>query len=186
MDVQVQRGFPDTSVRKESACNAEDTDLIPGLGRSAGEGIGCPLQCCLASLIAQLVKNLPVMWETWVWSQGWEDPLEKGKAIHSSILAWRIPWTTVQGVTKSRTRLNNFHAGIQGTYRAPELQPADTWKHSCPCPNYEGIEPWLKCVWLVLPKVMDGVGFLWNNWPERHGWPLIYNKLVTEREVFLF
>ena len=43
------------------------------------------------SLAAQLVKNLPAMWETWVWSLGWEDPLEKGKATHSSILAWRIP-----------------------------------------------------------------------------------------------
>ena len=47
----------------------------------------------LASLVAQLVKNLPAMWETWVQSLGWEDPLEKGKATHSSILAWRIPWT---------------------------------------------------------------------------------------------
>ena len=45
-----------------------------------------------ASLIAQLVKNPPAMWETWVRSLGWEDPLEKGKATHSSILAWRIPW----------------------------------------------------------------------------------------------
>ena len=46
-----------------------------------------------ASLVAQLVKNLPAMWETWVRSLGWGDPLEKGKATHSSILAWRIPWT---------------------------------------------------------------------------------------------
>ena len=45
-----------------------------------------------ASLLAQLVKNPPVMWETWVPSLGWENPLEKGKATHSSILAWRIPW----------------------------------------------------------------------------------------------
>ena len=45
-----------------------------------------------ASLVAQLVKNLPAMWETWIWSLGWEDPLEKGTVIHSSILAWRIPW----------------------------------------------------------------------------------------------
>ena len=44
--------------------------------------------------VAQLVKNLATMWETWVWSLGWEDPLRKGKATHSSILAWRIPWTT--------------------------------------------------------------------------------------------
>ena len=43
--------------------------------------------------VAQLVKNLPAVWETWVLSLGWEDPLEKGKATHSSILAWRIPWT---------------------------------------------------------------------------------------------
>ena len=46
-----------------------------------------------ASLVAQLVKNLPAMWETWVQSLGWEDPLEKGMATHSSIQAWRIPWT---------------------------------------------------------------------------------------------
>ena len=46
-----------------------------------------------ASLVAQLVKNLPAMWETWVWSLGWEDPLGKGMATHSSILAWRILWT---------------------------------------------------------------------------------------------
>ena len=47
--------------------------------------------CHQASLVAQLVKNLPAVWETWVRSLGWEDPLEKGKATHSSILAWRIP-----------------------------------------------------------------------------------------------
>ena len=46
-----------------------------------------------ASLVAHLVKNLPAMWETWVQSLGWEDPMEKGKATHSSILAWRIRWT---------------------------------------------------------------------------------------------
>ena len=59
--------------------------------------------------MAQLVKNLPTMWETWVLSLGWEDPLEKGKATHSSILAWRIPWTVVHGVAKSWTQLSNFH-----------------------------------------------------------------------------
>ena len=46
-----------------------------------------------ASLVVQMVKNPPAMWETWVRSLGWEDPLEKGTATHSSILAWRIPWT---------------------------------------------------------------------------------------------
>ena len=66
--------------------------MIPGLGRSAEEGIGYPLQCYQASLVAQLVKNLPAMWETWVQYLGWEDTLEKGKATHSRILDWRIPW----------------------------------------------------------------------------------------------
>ena len=65
--------------------------MIPDLGRSAGEGIGYPLQYSWASLGAQLVKNLPTMQETWVRYLGWEDPLEKEMATHSSILAWRIP-----------------------------------------------------------------------------------------------
>ena len=86
-------GVFDSSVGKESACSAGDTSLIPGSGRSAGEGIGYPLQYSWASLVAQLVKNLPAMQETWVESPGWEDPLEKGKVTHSSLLAWRIPWT---------------------------------------------------------------------------------------------
>ena len=64
------------------------------------------------SLVAQLVKNLPAMWETWVRSLGWEDPLEKGMAAHSCILAWRIPWTIAHGVTKNRTRLSNFHLSL--------------------------------------------------------------------------
>ena len=86
-------GFPDSSVGKESTCNAGDPSLIPGSGRSTGEGTGYPLQYSCASLVAQLVKNPPAMWETWVRSLGWKDPLEKGKTTHSSILAWRIPWT---------------------------------------------------------------------------------------------
>ena len=77
--------------------------MILGLGRSAGEGIGYPLQYSWASLVTQLGKNLPAVWETWVQSLDWEDPLEKGKATHSSILAWRIPWTLVHEVTKSQT-----------------------------------------------------------------------------------
>ena len=67
--------------------------MIPGSGRPAGEGIGYPLHCSWASLVAQFVKNPPAMWETWVRSLGWEDRLEKGTATHSSILAWKIPWT---------------------------------------------------------------------------------------------
>ena len=80
-------GFPGGSAGKESACNAGDAGSIPGLGRPTGEGIGYPSQYSLASLMAQMVKNLPSMQETWVRSLGQEDPLEKSMATHSSILA---------------------------------------------------------------------------------------------------
>ena len=70
----------DLHLGKESTCNAGDPGSIPGSGRSTEEGIGYPLQYSWASLVAQLVKNLPAMKETWVRSLGWEEPLEKGKA----------------------------------------------------------------------------------------------------------
>ena len=85
--------FPDSSVDKESTCNAGDPSWIPGSGRSPGEGIGYPLQYSWVSLVAQLIKNLPAMQEPWVQSLCEEDPLEEGKATHSSSLAWRIPWS---------------------------------------------------------------------------------------------
>ena len=87
------KDFPDSSVGKESTCNAGDPGSIPGLGRSPGEGIGYPLQYSWASLVAQLVKNPPAMWETWLRSLGWEYSLEKEKVTHSSILAWIMQWT---------------------------------------------------------------------------------------------
>ena len=65
-------------LEKESTCNAGDPGSIPGLGNSPGEGIGYPLQYFWVSLVSQMVKNPPAMWETWVQSLGWEDPLEKG------------------------------------------------------------------------------------------------------------
>ena len=68
-------GFPGSSAGKESACSAGDPSLIPGSGRSPGEGIGYPLPYSWASLVAQLVKNLPAVQETWVRSLGREDPL---------------------------------------------------------------------------------------------------------------
>ena len=86
-------GFPDSSAGKDSACNAGDPGSILGSGRSAGEGIGYPLGYSWASLVALLVKNTSAMRETWVRSLGWKDPLEKGKATHSNILAWRNPRT---------------------------------------------------------------------------------------------
>ena len=93
--------LPCNSAGKESACNAGDPGSIPGLGRSPKEGIGYPLQYSWAFLVAQMVKNPPAMWKTWVWSLGWEDSQEEGMVTHSSIFAWRIPmdrgawWATV-------------------------------------------------------------------------------------------
>ena len=86
-------GFPDSSVGKESTFNAGNPGSIPGSGRSTEEGVGYPLRYSWASLVAQLVKNLPAIRETRVRSLDWEDPLEKGTATHPSILAWKIPWT---------------------------------------------------------------------------------------------
>ena len=80
-------GFPGSSAGKKSACNAGDPSLIPRSGRAPREGIGCPLQCSWASLVAQTVKNPPATQETWAQSLGWEDPLEEGMATLSSILA---------------------------------------------------------------------------------------------------
>jgi len=62
-------------------------------GKICWRGIGYPLQYSWASLVAQMVKDLPAIRETWVQSLDWEDPLEKGRVTHSSSLAWRIPWT---------------------------------------------------------------------------------------------
>ena len=94
--------FPHSSAGKESTCNG-DPSSIPGSGRFPGEEIGYPLQYPWASLVAQLIKKPPAMRETWVWSLGWVDPLETGKATHSSILASRISWTVgiVHGVAES-------------------------------------------------------------------------------------
>ena len=90
-----------TQLVKESAYNTGNPGSIPGLGRYPGEGIGYPLQYFGASLVVQTVKNPPVMQEIWVRSLNWEDPLEKGMATHSSILAWRIPWTEEPGWLQS-------------------------------------------------------------------------------------
>ena len=76
---------------KESACNARDSGSIPGSRRSTGEENGYSLLCSWASLVAQMVKRLPTMWETQVQSLGLEDPLEKEMTTHSSTLAWKIP-----------------------------------------------------------------------------------------------
>ena len=86
-------GLPGNSDDKESACNTGDLSLIPGSGRSPGEGNSYPLQYSWASLVAQMVRNPPTMRETWVRSLGWEDPLKEGMATHSVYLPGESPGT---------------------------------------------------------------------------------------------
>ena len=102
--------FTLSSVSKESASNAGDPDSIPGSGISPEEAIGYPLQYSWASLVAQLVKNPPAMWETWVRSLGWEDsPGErKGYSLQYSGLEISMD-CVVHWVAKSRIRLSDLH-----------------------------------------------------------------------------
>ena len=86
LPITVFMGFSGGSDGKKSACNAGDLGSVPGLGRSPGEGIGYPLQYLWTSLVAQMVKNLPAMKETWIQSLGWEDPMEEGMPSHPLFL----------------------------------------------------------------------------------------------------
>ena len=95
------------SAGKESTHSAGDPGSTPELGRSPEEGLDYAFQYSWASLVDQMIKNLPAMWETWVRSLVWKDPLEEGMTTHSIILAWRIPidreawWAIVHGAAKS-------------------------------------------------------------------------------------
>ena len=103
--------YPDSSVG--NACNAGDPGLIPGSGRSPGEGIGYPLQYSWASLAAQLVMNPPAMWETWVWFLGWEVPVGEGKGYPLQYSGLENSTDCrVHGVSKSWTWLSDFHFHI--------------------------------------------------------------------------
>ena len=129
--------FPSGPEVKESACNAGVAGSIPELGRSPGGGQGYPLQYFWVSLVAQTVKNLPAMWDTWVQSLGWEDLLEEGMTTHSSILAWRIPMN--RGAWQATVhRVNDYFLGCPHTtppparnYRHLHLQPRSA--SGCPC-----------------------------------------------------
>ena len=139
------------------------------------------------SPVAQTVKRLPTMRETWVRSLGWEDPLEEEMATHSSILAWRIPWATVHGVTKSRTRLSDFTfffqppsspnceaTGVprrcqmsQGSKIAPSWEPghcgAVTWKLLLE-PGFPADVEWgPQCLWVSAAPQFSG----WWQWRVR-------------------
>ena len=113
----MSKGFPDSSVGKESACNAGDPGWIPGLGRSAGEGIDYPLQYSWASLVARLVKNPPAMRETWVQSPGWDDPLPWRREWLSTPVFWPgefhglySPWGRKESEATEQLSLTHFYS----------------------------------------------------------------------------
>ena len=116
--------------------------------------------------MAQLVKNPPAMQETWVQSLGWEDPLEKGKSTHSSILAWRTPWTdcVVHGVAKSLTRLKatftftHFHSTVNSYYTYPS-------EHGGMCRNRTWPTGDLQTMWVSLPAPPKQTRTqMWHHW----------------------
>ena len=97
-----------------------------------------------SSLLAKIVKNSPAIWKTWIWSLGWEDPLEEGMATHRNILAWRIPmdrgawWTTVHRVAKNQISLSDFQfSSIQFSLSvvSNSLQPHGLQHARSPCPS---------------------------------------------------
>ena len=111
--------FPGSSAGKESACNAGDPSLIPGLERSTGEGIGSPLRYSWASLVVQLIKKPPAMWDTWVRLLGWEDPLEEGTGYSLQYSGLENSMNCiVRGITKSQTWVSDFH-----------FQTSHSWSH---------------------------------------------------------
>ena len=118
-------GYPSSSSGKESTCSAEGPGSIPGSGRSPGEEIGYPRQYCWASLVAQMVKHLPTVWETWVQSlRLGRSPREgKGYPLQYSGLENSMA-CIVYGVAKSQTGLSNFHT--QARRRAIHAQQTRT------------------------------------------------------------
>ena len=106
-------GFPCGSTGKEYACNAGDLGSIPGLGYP------------LTSLVAQMVKRLPTMQETRVWSLGWEDPLEKEMATHSSTPAWKIPWMEERGRLQSMGSQRVRHDWVTSLSPTPVVWPRE-------------------------------------------------------------
>ena len=117
-------GFPDSSVGKESVYNAGDHGSILGPGRSPGEGIGYTLQYSWASLVAQLVKNLPAMWDTWVWSLRGEDRWRRKRLPTPVFLPGDFHGLyIVHGVTKS-----NFHTSHKHTFKICSSLTKTRWK----------------------------------------------------------
>ena len=142
----LERGFPDSSVDKESTCNAGDLCSIPGSGRSAGEGIGYPLQYSWASLVAQLVKNPPAMWrlgfDPWVRKMPWRrerlpTPVFWPEEFHGLYSPWgqKESDTTEQLSLHFKVKVSASNVGnpgfIPGSGRSPGEGNGNPLQYSC-------------------------------------------------------
>ena len=120
------------------------------------------------SLVAQTVKNLPAMQTTWVWPLGWEDPLEKGMATHSSILAWRIPWTEEPGDLQSMESQRFRHNWL--------TKYAHTY---IPTYIYKGGGGWNQPIWFLRPWVGHCVVLLGPMRSSITALPTVVGRLLT-------
>ena len=161
-------GFPCSSAGKESTSNAGDPSSIPGLGKSPGEGIGYPLQYSWASLVVQMVKNLPAMWKTWVWSLGCKDPLKVGMATHfSGFLSGESPWTEEPGrlwsmESQSQTRLSYFHfLSSNGLYAFKNSRVFRIGTSSSP-------------FYLPFPMFSPGIWNIWFSKSDETSWFILF------------
>ena len=142
-----------SSVAKESACNSGDAGLIPGLGKSPGEGIGYPLQCSWVSLVAQLVKKPPAMWETWVRSLGWEKAPGEGKGYLLQYSGWENLACIVHGVAESQTWLRDFY--FINLAKSKDCQVLQGTDPPPPCSNSNNRIVWLLQIFAVNAPVQS-------------------------------
>ena len=186
-------GFPGSSAGKESTCNAGDCRsrrFNPWVWKIPWRRDRLPTPYSWAALVAQLVKNPPAMWETWVWSLGWKDPLEKGKASHSRVLAWRIPRIEESGglSTMGSQRIRHKWATNPFTWlpwvaQVVKTLPATQGIHLCSIPGSgrspgEGNGYPLQYSCLEMP---------WTEQPGRLHSPWGHKELdVTEQLTFTF
>ena len=152
-----------------------------------------PLWFLYSSLVAQLVKNLPAMWETWVRSLGWEDPMEKVKATHSSSGLENSMDYTVHGVTKSQTWLSNFHWAsliAQLVKNPPVVQETPIWSLGQEDLLEKGLGNPLQCSWASLvAQLVKNLPAMWDTWVfnpwvgkipwRREKYPLQYSGLES-------
>ena len=116
LSTPVSLGFPCGSAAKESPCNSGDPGSIPGSGRSAGDGIGYLLQYPWASLVAQLLKNLSAMRETWVWSLGWEDPWRRERLPNPVFWPGHKELDTTEQLSQLQLVCGGLHQYLKGIF----------------------------------------------------------------------